>query len=302
MDTHYGKLRFFKSRENRVVDISRNSIWPERKALIDYYNEVYLIQDEINQHVQSSKQSEIEYGEELSKLIKNAPNGHRALDIGCGTGELAYKLLDKYDEVHGTEISLKCLNIARNKYPDINFRLVSDMILPYPDDFFDIVVANQVIEHIYPNENHLFFKEIHRVLKSDGMAILSTPNGDELRRKALWIPVVVLSFLLNKPETFIASKLYFIHNSILSRGTAKSKLFKKYQFLEHINLVSLNDIEFFSKQAGLKIISCYFDGFRPIFSRLYSSSLLNVLARIEKELKYFRRELMSNMTILMKKR
>lgn len=282
--------------------ISRNTIWPKRKDLIDYYNEIYLIQNEINQHVQSNKRLEIEHGRELLKLIENVPDGNRALDIGCGTGELANRLLKKYVDVYGTEISSKSLDIAKQKYHNINFDLVSDMMtLPYPDNYFDLVVSNQVIEHIYPDECFSFFSEINRVLKRDGKAIVSTPNGDEIRRRVLWKPILLLSFILNKPETYIASKLYWIQSSILSKGTAKAKLFKKYQFLEHINIVSPRKVGTLSNKTGLEIVSFHYDGFRPIFPRLYGKRLQSALLNIEKNSKYFRRYLMSNMTILLKK-
>ena len=45
---------------------------------------------------------------------------------------------------------------------------------PFEDGDFDLIVSNQVLEHL-PNTDH-FFRELYRVLKLGGYAIVSTPN------------------------------------------------------------------------------------------------------------------------------
>ena len=54
------------------------------------------------------------------------------------------------------------------------FSLITDESLPFPDASFDVVISNQVLEHVWNQERHI--AEIHRVLKADGVAYLSTPN------------------------------------------------------------------------------------------------------------------------------
>lgn len=102
------------------------------------------------------------------------------LEIGCGEGrgiELLKPLCENY---LGLDKSQEILDALTLKYPDLNFK---QMVIPplkdLASDRFDVVVSFQVIEHIKNDE--LYLKEIHRVLKPGGKALITTPN----RKKSL---------------------------------------------------------------------------------------------------------------------
>ena len=67
----------------------------------------------------------------------------------------SYSAIDKID--HAID------RIASERYPDANLGQRIASSLPYADGPFDSVVSFQVIEHI--QDDHLFLKEIHRVLR-----------------------------------------------------------------------------------------------------------------------------------------
>jgi 2-polyprenyl-3-methyl-5-hydroxy-6-metoxy-1,4-benzoquinol methylase len=97
------------------------------------------------------------------------------LDVGCGTGLNAKILTERGYSVKGVDIS----NVAIEKFIENGFEgkqcdIVIDG-LPYSDNYFDIVFASEVIEHIADTEE--FMREIKRVLKPKGTIILSTPNS-----------------------------------------------------------------------------------------------------------------------------
>ena len=48
-----------------------------------------------------------------------------------------------------------------------------------PDEAFDCVVATEVLEHV--EEDALFVKQVHRVLKAGGTFLMTTPNGDSVK-------------------------------------------------------------------------------------------------------------------------
>lgn len=96
------------------------------------------------------------------------------LELGCGEGrgirELAslansYTAIDKIEEV---------IDQLSADFPEHKFQQGHFPPMPYADDSFDTIVSFQVIEHI--KDDHLFLKEISRILKPGGTALISTPN------------------------------------------------------------------------------------------------------------------------------
>lgn len=98
------------------------------------------------------------------------------LDMGCGEGYGSYLLAEAGAKVIGIDISEEAVRHARDKYvrENLSYRVMDVTHLDFVDDTFDIVVSFQVIEHL--NNALRFLKEIKRVLKKDGYAIISTPN------------------------------------------------------------------------------------------------------------------------------
>ncbi|MBY0424660.1 MAG: class I SAM-dependent methyltransferase [Cytophagales bacterium] len=97
------------------------------------------------------------------------------LEVGCGVGR-GLELLIK-QSAHYTAIDKNgdLLEKLGKEYPSITF--LHRNIPPFSgiaDHSFDVVVSFQVIEHI--RNDKLFLKEIHRVLKPGGKAIITTPN------------------------------------------------------------------------------------------------------------------------------
>lgn len=105
-------------------------------------------------------------------------NGKKVLDVGCNIGYGA-KLLAKYaKEVVAIDFDTKAINYARenNIEKNIKFEKINAKKLPYDNYSFDVVTSFQVIEHIKPTEISIYLSEIHRVLKEEGVFLLTTPN------------------------------------------------------------------------------------------------------------------------------
>lgn len=97
------------------------------------------------------------------------------LEVGCGEGRGVSTLLEQATSFTAVDKIKEVIDVLQQKYPSGKF--VSMNIPPLgglADNTFDSIVSFQVIEHI--QDDFLFLKEIHRVLKPGGIALLTTPN------------------------------------------------------------------------------------------------------------------------------
>ncbi len=97
------------------------------------------------------------------------------LEVGCGEGRGIDWLLPKIKSYSAIDKIAPVIEKLKTKYPAGKF--YSGNIPPlaaFTDNSFDSIVSFQVIEHI--EDDSLFLKEIHRVLKPGGVAYLTTPN------------------------------------------------------------------------------------------------------------------------------
>lgn len=97
------------------------------------------------------------------------------LEIGCGTGRGLEILVNSADHYTGIDKYESLTEELQKQYPQAKFMAMHiPPLKDIPNDSFDTVVSFQVIEHI--KDDKTFLKEIHRVLKPGGKAIISTPN------------------------------------------------------------------------------------------------------------------------------
>lgn len=102
-------------------------------------------------------------------------NEGRLLDLGCGDGEIT-SLFSKETNSKLYGIDLVEENIKKAKEKNIQAKqcdLSTDKI-PFEDSFFDIVYAGEILEHIYDTDE--LISEINRILKLNGVAIITVPN------------------------------------------------------------------------------------------------------------------------------
>lgn len=107
------------------------------------------------------------------------PKGGRALDLGSGCGMTTSGLLQDYVEIYGINPAEDEMVVAQKINQEqhegkINFCLALGEQLPFPDNFFELVVAADVIEHVVDPKAVL--REIERVLKPGGMLLANSPN------------------------------------------------------------------------------------------------------------------------------
>ena len=97
------------------------------------------------------------------------------LELGCGEGRGIDIILKKSKSFTAIDKISEVTERLSRKYP--NEKFISSSFPPLKNienESFDTVISFQVIEHI--KNDKLFIKEIHRILKPGGKALISTPN------------------------------------------------------------------------------------------------------------------------------
>lgn len=121
----------------------------------------------------------------LKKMIKlsNLKTDDKILDLGCGEGFFLY-LLPKKIKAKGVDISRVALKRAKELLkdrPNISVSFGNAYKTDYNNKSFDKITCSEVLEHV--PEPKKVIKEIHRLLKDDGIAVISVP--DEKRIKSI---------------------------------------------------------------------------------------------------------------------
>ncbi|WP_445514596.1 glycosyltransferase [Stenotrophomonas sp. 3(2025)] len=105
--------------------------------------------------------------------------GKDVLDVASGEGYGSAMLAGVARSVRGVDISPDAVAHAAERYADVsNLRYLqgSAAAIPLPDDSVDVVVSFETIEHLYEQEEMM--SEIRRVLRPDGVMVMSSPNKE----------------------------------------------------------------------------------------------------------------------------
>jgi ubiquinone/menaquinone biosynthesis C-methylase UbiE len=122
--------------------------------------------------------------------------GDHVLDLGCGNGRYYQALKDKDINYTGIDNSLNLINIAKKKYPDINFEVADALNLSFESNSFDKIYSIAVLHHIPSRELRVeFLKEAKRVLKDNGLFILTSWKFHQAKEWKLLIKYTILKFI-----------------------------------------------------------------------------------------------------------
>jgi SAM-dependent methyltransferase len=103
----------------------------------------------------------------------------RVLDVACGTGYGLGILRQAGARVIGIDVSTAAALEARGGDPETRVLVADGARLPFCDRSFEVIVSFETIEHLQNRER--FLEELCRVLRDEGLLILSTPNANHTR-------------------------------------------------------------------------------------------------------------------------
>ena len=158
------------------------------------------------------------------------PREVKVLDIGCGFGQALGYHANRGCEVWGVESDENIRRIA-----DLHgFKVRVGVFKPeeFPQEYFDVVTMDQVIEHMKDPIGTL--AGVRKVLKPDGIAILSTPNaagwGARVfgRRWINWHAPYHLHFFTRRSMKFAVNRAGLVAEPL---GTVTSSEWLNYQWI-----------------------------------------------------------------------
>ena len=122
--------------------------------------------------------------EQVEEFIMNNGIRHdsKVLDVGCATGGFLKHLKSKgFYHLYGIDMIPQYVYKAKN----YNIRLGTVYAIPFEDNSFDIIILDQVLEHLHNPKSAM--KEIKRVLKKGGLIYVGVPDADRYDDEYYWI-------------------------------------------------------------------------------------------------------------------
>lgn len=150
----------------------------------------------------------------MAQIINDLNLEHcKILDYGCYDGYLL-SLIKRKNELHGIEASEYGFRMSKKRGINVKkFFYTGDKLTPYSSNTFDLVVAGEIIEHVIDTEG--FLLEISRLLKKNGLLVLTTPNIASLGRRLFLLmgKNPHIEFSVNEPDSS-GHLRYFTHDTI----------------------------------------------------------------------------------------
>lgn len=102
-------------------------------------------------------------------------------DFGCGTGQTTKYLYDNgVKDIIGIDLSPEMVNVARRLSPEIKFDTGDLLNIAFPQEYLGSVLAFYAIVHFTIDQVRTCFREINRVLKTNGEFLFAFHVGDEV--------------------------------------------------------------------------------------------------------------------------
>lgn len=137
-------------------------------------------------------------------LINRLDGPISMLDFGCGTGFFRNHLRQGV-EYYGCDIGAATIENDR-------VRKITDDRIPFDDSSFDVFYAGEVIEHLIDTDS--FLREARRVLKANGLLIITTPN---------------LVFWLNRVMLLLGYQPYFSELSFEDKTLGRMPVLRRFE-------------------------------------------------------------------------
>ncbi len=212
--------------------------------------------------------------ERIIEIIKNKFDSGKLLDVGCSSGEFMYFARKRGFDTYGIELNRRTAEIAKANNPNVYNGFLHD--IKFDNEFFDIIFLGDIIEHV--NSPHDFINECKRILKKNGLIVISTPNLDCIWSKSTFI----LYRLFNIPWSSVTPPYHLFQFSI-----ANLDLFMEHKGFDNIKEIFLKPPRLAYELGSLHLLKRYKKNknIKDLLFMIFSFSIYTLLYGFDKLIK-----------------
>jgi 2-polyprenyl-3-methyl-5-hydroxy-6-metoxy-1,4-benzoquinol methylase len=146
--------------------------WSDEVKAVYRHDVQEIWEPSLQPHIWSQYQNQLEI---YQRIVRDRGDGLRILDVGCAQATLALLLAEAGHKVVALDLRQEFLDYARNRHSHGDIRFLCANALEFEtDERFDIVFANQLIEHlVHPLK---LLNRLRSLLAPSGTLVVTTPN------------------------------------------------------------------------------------------------------------------------------
>jgi len=189
----------------------------------------------------------------IISLLEHNPKA-KFLDLGCAEGTWTTECAKKMgtEQVYGVEVVDEQISLAQSKGIIVEKGDLNKLI-PFENNAFDVIHANQVIEHLYDTEK--FMLEINRLCNVGGYIVLSTENASSWHNIFALVLGWQMFSLTNVCSYGSVGNPLAIHRG--DTGTS-------WKSMEHIRIFAYRGLIEYIEHFGFKVESILCSGYYPL--------------------------------------
>ena len=127
----------------------------------------------------------------IQKIVELIPTDRniKIFDVGFGYGHVLLELASRgYSNLGGLDISKEAIGYVKERIPNGMFLNGNVTDIALKSESVDVVLVNEVMEHIPTKDTFIVYSEVKRIAKKEGTIIFSVPLNDDLETSTFMCP------------------------------------------------------------------------------------------------------------------
>jgi cyclopropane fatty-acyl-phospholipid synthase-like methyltransferase len=166
--------------EAAAVGLDGAAVTDGRKVDRDYYDSSGYFQEGTAHLTDSGSPFQRYRIAKVTEIYDPGPS-ERVVDLGCGWGTFGFALAPRVAEVVGVDFSRRSIEICEQRLrqqpiPNLRFLCADARATGLEGEGWDLVIAADLFEHLYPDDSAAVVREAHRLLRPGGRFSIWTPH------------------------------------------------------------------------------------------------------------------------------